>query len=368
MASDIQRVLMTGDVVGGVWTNAIDLARALAAHEVRVTLATMGPLPTRDQLVAATSVRNLELALSEFKLEWMDDPWRDVAAAGKWLLDLERVVEPDVVHLNGYAHGSLPWQAPAVVVGHSCLLCRTEAVPGVIPGAHLDAYRKAVTPGVRAAACVAAPSVAMLGSLRRHFGPLPCTRVVPSGRSRQRLRPERKEPFVFSAGRLWDSAENIDALASIASQVPWPVAVASAASPWNGHQMPTLPGVHYLGVLPEEQLAGWLARAPILALPTRYEPFGTLPLEAALSRCALVLGDTPSLREVWGDAADYVDPDDPEALRQAIVRLIASPSLLEARARDARERAGAYTPERMAEGYLDAYRAASQRENCRRAS
>jgi len=36
-----------------------------------------------------------------------------------------------------------------------------------------------------------------------------------------------------------------------------------------------------------------------------YEPFGLAPLEAALSRCAIVANDIPSLREVWGSAAMY---------------------------------------------------------------
>ena len=40
----------------------------------------------------------------------MDDPWRDVAESGHWLLDLEEQYAPDVVHLNRYGHGALPWQ------------------------------------------------------------------------------------------------------------------------------------------------------------------------------------------------------------------------------------------------------------------
>ena len=116
-----------------------------------------------------------------------------------------------------------------------------------------------------------------------------------------------------------------------------------------------------LGLLSERDIAGWLARAAIFALPARYEPFGLLPLEAALSGCALVLGDTPSLREVWDDAADYVDPDDPKALQLAILRLTSSPTLLESRGRAARARAARYTPQRMADGYLDIYQRAVER-------
>ena len=103
-------------------------------------------------------------------------------------------------------------------------------------------------------------------------------------------------------------------------------------------------------------LAQWLSRAAIYALPARYEPFGLSILEAALAGCALVIGDTPSLREVWGDdAACFVPPGDPGALRNALCRLIADPIERARLSHAARKRALAYTPERMAAGYLAAY-------------
>jgi glycogen(starch) synthase len=63
-------------------------------------------------------------------------------------------------------------------------------------------------------------------------------------------------------------------------------------------------------------LARELARGD-LRLPARYEPFGLSVLEAALSGCALVLGDIASLREVWGGAACYVRPGDSRAAPRA---------------------------------------------------
>jgi glycogen synthase len=365
MGTEMRRVLMTGDAVGGVWTYAIELTRALGAHGVRVTLATMGPHPSVDQLAIAATLPNLEIAVGGFELEWMHDPWIGVDAAGGWLLELDRNIRPDVVHLNGYAHAALPWSAPAVVAGHSCLLSWADAVPGVLDERQLAAYRVRVTLGIQAADLVAAPSAAMLAALDRHYAPLPPSRVIPNGRSGEPFRAARKEPFVLSAGRLWDRAKNVEALAAIAARLPWPVAVAGATSAGNDPQASTstLPNVRYLGQLSEDHLASWLARAAIFALPARYEPFGMLPLEAGLSGCALVLGDTPSLREVWGDAADYVDPEDPDALRRAIIRLTSSASLIQARARAAYDRAARYTPERMADGYLDAYRDAARRHS-----
>ena len=113
-------VLMTADAIGGVWTYALDLATWLGARGVGVTLATMGAPPTAEQVSAARRAQ-VELVTSTFRLEWMDAPWDDVARAGEWLLDLESKLRPDVVHVNGYAHGALPWRAPQVVVAHSCV-------------------------------------------------------------------------------------------------------------------------------------------------------------------------------------------------------------------------------------------------------
>jgi len=113
--------------------------------------------------------------------------------------------------------------------------------------------------------------------------------------------------------------------------------------------------VRMLGKLGEADLARVLAHAAIFALPARYEPFGLMPVEAALSGCALVLGDIPSLREVWADAADFVRPDDHEALYEAVGALIAAPARLHERAQAARARASMYTPERMAAAYATLY-------------
>jgi glycosyltransferase involved in cell wall biosynthesis len=111
-----------------------------------------------------------------------------------------------------------------------------------------------------------------------------------------------------------------------------------------------------LGRLDEDAMAGWLSRAGVYALPARYEPFGLSILEAALAGCAPVVGDIASLREVWADAAVFVPPGDDAALRAAIDELIADAPKRARVAARARVRAMQYTPRRMAEAYLAAYR------------
>ena len=104
--------------------------------------------------------------------------------------------------------------------------------------------------------------------------------------------------------------------------------------------------------VPAEALAaaGWRVK-----VPARYEPFGLCALEAGLAGCALVLGDIPSLREVWGGAALYVDPDDEALLERVLNRLIEDAELRDEMSHRARKRAALYTVERMADGYNQLY-------------
>ena len=106
------KILMTADTVGGVWTYALELTRALEPHGVEVQLALMGPPPTSAQRNEAEQIANLSLFKSDYKLEWMSDCWSDVKRAGEWLLHLATRLCPDVIHLNGYAH-----ECPATRIG-----------------------------------------------------------------------------------------------------------------------------------------------------------------------------------------------------------------------------------------------------------
>lgn len=348
------RVLMTADTVGGVWTYALDLARLLAGRGYEVTLATMGGYLPHAEALAVARTRNIHLHESNFKLEWMEDPWADVAQAGEWLLELAAKTRPDVVHLNHYAHGNLPWGAPVLMTAHSCVLSWWEAVKGGPAPAQWNRYTEAVRRGLHAADLVVAPTQAMLHALHRHYGPLPPAQVIYNGRSGRLFTSGAKEPFVLSVGRLWDEAKNVQALDQAAKNIAWPVYVAGQEQHPDGGQR-LLANVHALGRLAPHELGDWVGRAAIYAMPARYEPFGLSVLEAALGGCALVLGDIRSLREVWGDAALYVPPDAPDALAATINRLAGEPRLRRALAKAAQKRARQYTEEAMGRSYRQLY-------------
>lgn len=355
-----RRVLMTTDTVGGVFTYALELCRGLGPCGVHVVLATMGARLSPAQRAALAALENVQVYESELRLEWMDDPWRDVDAAGAWLVELAAVHGPDVIHLNGYAHGALPWSAPVLVVAHSCVLSWWRAVKGEDAPPAWDTYRRRVAAGVAGADLVVAPTRAMLDAVAGLYGRRDRSWVVHNGRSAPAFQAAPRAPVVFSAGRLWDEAKNLAALAACAPDLPWPVYVAGPTRPPGQRGLPgggpaPCQGLHLLGALAPEDMNAWLARAAIYALPARYEPFGLSALEAARSGCALVLGEIDSLRELWGDAAIFVPPDDPEALGHAITALARAPARRALLAERARARAGCYTARRMTRAYLDIY-------------
>ena len=357
------RVLMTADCVGGVWTYALDLARGLSQAGVEVVLATMGDLPGEQQQWDAQQIPGLALCPGDFKLEWMFGCWDDIERAGHWLLDLEARFSPDVIHLNGYAHGALDWRAPTLVAGHSCVLSWWQAVWNADATPEWQRYREEVTRGIQAARTVVAPTQAMLNALTRYYGPLPPAHVIPNGRQPDIYRCEEKEPFILTAGRVWDEAKNVAALQTIAPGLAWPVCIAgsdrspgeTAVETATESSVLMAGNARFLGRLTPANLSDWYARAAIYALPARYEPFGLSVLEAALSGCALVLGDIASLREVWQDAALFVPPNDTDALRSTINALIANPALRSEMAERAQRHAQRYSLRAMTNAYLDVY-------------
>lgn len=345
---------MTADGVGGVWQYATDLAEALGELGIEVLLAVMGPALNPDQREDAVA-RGLHIAEGAYRLEWMDDPWDDVADAGAWLLQLEREFAPDIVHLNGYCHAPLPWRAPAIVVGHSCVRSWWRAVHGEAAPASWDRYSRAVRDGLRAARLVITPTAAMREALLREYGVSGETLVIPNARAGTEAIAgvAAKSAYVFAAGRTWDEAKNITALRDVAPFLPWPVMVAGDGGPVGSRG-----SVHWLGRVPASTMVAWYRRAAIYALPARYEPFGLSILEAAAAGCALVLGDIDSLRENWEGTAVFVSPDDREALATAITRLIAEPQRREELGRRAAARARTFTLRNMVAGYAAAYESA----------
>jgi glycogen synthase len=335
------KVLMTTDAVGGIWVYARELTAALeSSGDVEVTLACIGPAPPPDDAVP----------YHPGLLEWQEEPWDDVEETGRWLGELADRTQPDVVHLNSYALGALGWNSPVVVAGHSCVYSWHESVRGAPPDASWGRYRDEVRRGIAAADAIVAPTRWMLDQLGAHYGVGERGRVIYNGVSPHPHAAAAKQPFVLAAGRLWDEAKGLDALDAAAGQLRWSVRVAG-----EGRSGATPANVELLGPLPRDELRAWMGRAAIFAHPARYEPFGLVVLEAALAGCALVLGDIPTLRELWDGAACFVPPGDSAALASTIGALAADDDRRRDLAAAARARAAQHQARPMAAEYARLY-------------
>ena len=105
--------------------------------------------------------------------------------------------------------------------------------------------------------------------------------------------------------------------------------------------------------LSADELVSLYRRAAALVFPSRYEGFGSPPLEAMACGCPVAAARAGSLPEVCGDAARLFDPDSTEEIATAVLDVLASPD--EWRARGF-ERAAAFTWERSATEHEAVYR------------
>jgi glycosyltransferase involved in cell wall biosynthesis len=163
-----------------------------------------------------------------------------------------------------------------------------------------------------------------------------------------------ERPYVLTVGTD-DRRKNLSSLAALADRLNdlsvdlvWAGGARSHIT--NGSE---LPGVRALGYVDEEDLPGLYAGARAFVLPSRYEGFGLPCLEAMACGTPVVAADRAALPETCGGAALLVDPDDAEAVAEAVLRA-ATDVQLRARLRAAGLRRAAETTWERAALAIDA--------------
>ncbi len=76
--------------------------------------------------------------------------------------------------------------------------------------------------------------------------------------------------------------------------------------------------VIYPGYVPQTDLPLWYNAADVFVYPSLYEGFGLPPLEAMACGAPVIVSNSSSLPEVVGEAGVIVEPNDPQALAEAI--------------------------------------------------
>jgi glycosyltransferase involved in cell wall biosynthesis len=350
------KILLSTDTVGGVWDHTVTLARELDALGCEVLIAAIGE--PRDERLARIPA-GVQVTWRSYRLEWMEGAERDVREAARWLRELAQLWAADVVHLNQLAYAAFGFPCPTITAVHSDVLSWWTHIHGAEAPGEWESYARWVGDGLRASAAVVTPTQYQAALTWRHYG-VPVTRVIHNGIEMEAGEPPaRTEPLVLCVGRAWDQGKGVDVLDEAV-----------------GRMGPGAPPVHVLGetVAPHGSVLGakhvslhgrverrevdaWMRRATIYVAPSRYEPFGLAPLEAAVHGCALVLSDVGSFSELWNGCADFFPSGDAGALAEVLGRLAADPARIARLAEGARKRAlRRYTARGMAQDYVSLYR------------
>ncbi|HKV91421.1 MAG TPA: glycosyltransferase family 4 protein [Candidatus Angelobacter sp.] len=357
-------ILVTADTIGGVWTYTRELVTGLVHRGERVTLVSFGDIPTAAQTRWMDGLKNFDYRPTAFKLEWMLDSEADMIASAQYLQAVIEESKPDLLHFSQYYYGALECDVPRVVVAHSDVVSWWIAVQRKQPPETdwLRWYRRVVSRGLQAATAVVTPSRWMLEQIVLHYGRPEAGSVIYNGRTPALFNPHMtKEENILTVGRLWDSGKNVSLL--LRQELPMPVHIVGS------NQHPEMqgdvfaaeaisPNVHLDAEQNEKQLVQTLGRAGIYAATSQYEPFGLAPLEAALSRCALIASDIPTFRELWDGAAVFFRNNDAQSLHDTVELLMRDPNLRRHQANLAYRRAQQlFSAERMVDNYMSLYQA-----------
>jgi glycogen(starch) synthase len=361
-------VLVTADTLTGVWAYTRELVTGLVSSGATVTLVSFGEIPLPHQISWMENLHGLDYRPTAFRLEWMQEGEADLEDTIGYLESVIREVTPDLVHASHFSVGSLPTKVPRLVVAHNDLISWWIAVHGHEPRETrwLRWYRDTVSKGLSEASAVIAPTNWMLETLRDCYGVyFQRELVIHHGRNPIYFNPYvSKEDSVLSIGRLWDPGKQVSLLTQ--HKHPLSICIVGSDNPTYAPRMPIRADVKVAtdelsvalkGPQTEAQLRVLYSRAAIYAATSRYEPFGASAMEAALSRCAIVANDIPSLRELWGDTAVYFETNNADSLAETLKSLVRDRDLCRTYGRLAYQRARErFTARRMVDRYLDVYR------------
>jgi glycosyltransferase involved in cell wall biosynthesis len=191
-------------------------------------------------------------------------------------------------------------------------------------------------------------------------------RVIPQGvtfRTRPDAPPAARDPLVLFVGSLFNRRRVPDLIAAfgrathdmpdarlviVGDDRTWPTQDLAAVAARNLVAGRT----DVMRYVSDAVLADLYGRARVFAFLSEYEGFGLTPLEALAAGVPPVVLDTPVAREIYGDAAVFVQREDLPGTAAAIRRLLTDPSSARPILDHASEVLGRYSWQRAADRTL----------------
>ena len=337
IAIDYTAAMRQGAGIGAYVRNLIAALLTQDASD-SYTLLTSGKPTGEYQFPVASNVRGRSMVIPD---RYLNILWY------RWHMPIPATLfsgATDIYHGPDFVLPPLPKKVRKVVTIHD--LAFLEHPEYAVPS--LAAYlRKVVPEAVAAADVVATVSSEVSRTLVEHFQtPREKLTVIPNGvapyfhritdpllLNATRHKFELKHPFVLGVGTLEprkNHAGLIKAFYQAQKQKRGPAMLALAGGPgWLYEETRNLVAelklerkVRFLGRVSDFELVTLYSMADVFAFPSFFEGFGIPPLEAMACGAPVITSNTSSLPEAVGDAALLIDPNDVQALAQAILDLL----------------------------------------------
>jgi glycosyltransferase involved in cell wall biosynthesis len=114
--------------------------------------------------------------------------------------------------------------------------------------------------------------------------------------------------------------------------------------------------VVFCGYLNDASLGALYKASDVFVCPSFYEGFGMPPIEAMSFGIPVVASNRTALPEVLGNAALFMDPANPQAMAEMIMRVLCQPCLARQLREAGLQRAATFSRQRAAQQYVDLYR------------
>jgi glycosyltransferase involved in cell wall biosynthesis len=191
----------------------------------------------------------------------------------------------------------------------------------------------------RAAEVVFTDSMFSRGEIMERLSvPADRLRVIPPGVTLRSVGVMAREPLALFVGSIFNRRRIPAMISAFAAatrgRTDARLVIAGADRSYPALDLPGLAAeagvdgrVEIRSYVTEAELESLYARASVFVFLSEYEGFGLTPLEALSAGVPIVVLDTPIAREVYGDAAWYVPPDnDVRSATAAIRALLEDPS------------------------------------------
>ncbi len=381
-------------IEGGLARHVRKLAEALVELDIEVHVLTRGSEESPpEEVVGGVHIHRVRepkrpTDLGEF-VAWVERMNADMLAAGVELGDSH---EFDLVHGHDWLvamacdHLARRFGAPLVATIHATEHGRHQGFVDKHPQSHIHGVERWIT---NRADRVIACSYYMREQIADIFA-VPHDKVVvipngidpgdlqpQNGRELERLRLEFAAPderLVLLLGRLvYEKGFQLalEALPALIQRLPTTRFLVAGS---GTHELELRRQASELGLMGHGTFLGWIGDdvlhslyriADVCVVPSIYEPFGLVALEAMASGCPCIVADTGGLREVvpHEEAGLRFRARDPAALGEMAHRLLSDPGLRERLVTEASEHVlrfdWADVAERTADVYLDLARQAS---------